>query len=442
MQSETSSELGPQPFLLRDASVPDLLTACILNHVDWLRRVAAASGGTSHHRAGVFRADVPRPAPETYVVALERPGPGLRQDIDEELNAARQRGVHRFGYWLPDDTLSSPTAGYLGSRGLRPGSRPHWMAADLWQLPATVETPRDLAIGPVERLADWAAPGLTAFDRQTAKIRDAMAAARPRQVWNLALMEGGAPVGQTQLTATTGTWGVCGLHDTILQPQARSRGLGLERFTILCRFIMETGARYVVLNAAGTPPTLYRLLGFRALGAGQTWWATGQLLARPPSPAEVSFGDALADCDLDALERAVSTGRHEVATPLANGLTPLRFAAAIGQDRTAAWLIQHGAPLDPLSAWDLGWHSTVRELLANDQAVLNAQRPTSGKSLLHVAVERNDPGLVRLLLDVGIDTELRDRQFGATALEWARTLQRPLLNALLSRHTPGEHDEQ
>jgi hypothetical protein len=40
----------------------------------------------------------------------------------------------------------------------------------------------------------------------------------------------------------------------------------------VCRAAANAGARMATLNATGEGELLYRALGFRSLGLGQTWW--------------------------------------------------------------------------------------------------------------------------------------------------------------------------
>jgi hypothetical protein len=79
----------------------------------------------------VFWAHLREPVPEFHVVVTEPYQPELRSAVDRLLVDARAAGVSRVGYWVVDEALAAPLGGWLGARGFRPGSRPHWMAADL-----------------------------------------------------------------------------------------------------------------------------------------------------------------------------------------------------------------------------------------------------------------------------------------------------------------------
>ncbi|MFC5288492.1 GNAT family N-acetyltransferase [Actinokineospora guangxiensis] len=418
-------------FLTRDASADELRHACVLNHVDWTRRLAAASDGDCGVDGDLFLAHLPKPRPELHIVVLDVHGDRLRAQVDEAVRSARGLGVERVGCWLTSADEQTQVGGWVGARGFRPGGLPQWMALDLRGV--AIDGQSAEAVSPVERLRDWSVCGLTAFDGETAAIRDAMGAVEPRRVWHLALWGDGGPVGQIAVTATTGPWGVAGLHDLIILPEARSQGIGAARFRALCRFVADLGARYVVLNAEGNPPALYRMLGFRSIGRGKTWWLSGDALATEHTADRVTLAEAIGAGELATLARF----RDRLGDRLPNGMTTVEFAAATAQQASARWLVDNGAPLDVLSAWDLGWQDAVRGLLA-DSTVRDRQRPRSGKSILHTAVERDDPDLARVALASGVDVELRDNRFDATALDWAKALQRPRMVAVLSPATTGD----
>lgn len=427
-QAPTTREAEPD-FLTREVSTRELRDACVRNHIDWMRRLAAASGGANGHEPGLFWAHLPRPVPEFHIVVLDPPSAQLRDRFDAVVDRARDLDVDRVGCWLVDADEQARSGGWAGGHGFRPDGRPHWMALDLHTVPAGGD---DIVLTVVDRLTDVTAPGLCAFDEQTAAIRESMAAESPRRVWQLVQWQDGEPAGQISVITTTGELGVAGLHDLVVLPDARTNGLGTSRFLALCRFLTDLGVRYAVLNADGNP-ALYRLFGFRSLGFGRTWWLSGDRLTAPADPDGRAVADAITDADL-----AVLSGlRGRLNRRLPNGMTAVEFAAAVPQPASTTWLVDNGAPLDVLSAWDLGWRDTASDLLS-EPSVRDAQRPRSGKSLLHVAVERDDRALVQLLLAAGIDTDLRDHRFGGTALDWATALQRPRMAALLASTRTGE----
>ncbi|HYJ74981.1 MAG TPA: ankyrin repeat domain-containing protein, partial [Kineosporiaceae bacterium] len=58
------------------------------------------------------------------------------------------------------------------------------------------------------------------------------------------------------------------------------------------------------------------------------------------------------------------------------------------------------------------------------------------ESGLHAAAQSGDVGLVRLLLDLGASTQIRDARFGGTPLDWARHFERVDVARLLEPLTP------
>ena len=71
-------------------------------------------------------------------------------------------------------------------------------------------------------------------------------------------------------------------------PSQRRRGLGRALTLAVCRAAARAGARVATLNATGEGELLYRALGFRSLGLGQTWWIHRAGLRAPPPPELVA----------------------------------------------------------------------------------------------------------------------------------------------------------
>jgi len=63
-------------------------------------------------------------------------------------------------------------------------------------------------------------------------------------------------------------------------------------------------------------------------------------------------------------------------------------------------------------------HDRVRELLAEDAALVHA-RDDDGATALHYAAEAGDSALANVLLDAGADINARDARFNATPAGWA-----------------------
>jgi hypothetical protein len=117
-----------------------------------------------------------------------------------------------------------------------------------------------------------------------------------------------------------------------------------------------------------------------------------------------------------------------------SSLTPLDISVRCQQPESAAWLIEHGARLDLISAWDLGWKEGIPFLLVTHPELVNLQRGDWHLTPLHVAVERGEIELVKLLLTVPNDLAIKDTAFEATALGWAHHLGRTEIIPLIERH--------
>jgi hypothetical protein len=424
----TASEPDGLRFMIRDASDTELRAAAAINHVDWMTRLALASGGTVAEEAGVTWSYVARAATEVTVAVTQPPAPPAREHLDRLLAMCRDKQVDRIGYWAFSQDYRQPLGAWLGARGFRPGGQPHWMALDLLAIPDLPPLPQlsqATGVRITERFAPRADSVLPCFHPDTARVRQEMTARQPRRVWHAVQWQDGEPTAQVSYCVTPGDLGICGLHDTVAVESARVAGIGLARAQWMFRFAADLGARYAITNAAAQTAGLYRMLGFRSLGFGQTWWLAGDALRVPAEPRTIALAEAIGLGDLGGLDRlAGRAASSSLDEQLANQMTPLQFAAAAGRPDSARWLIDHGAQPDVIAAWDLGWADEARQLLASRPGLVNQQRPRSGKSFLHVAVERDDNGLAELLLGAGIDVTITDHQFGATALEWARELKR------------------
>jgi Ankyrin repeat len=426
-------------FLTSGASSEQLMAAAVANELAWLQRAAAASGGTAGADGGLHWTMTERPRSEAVVVFTEAPGPGTAAAVERVLRDCRRRGVAHVEFWSFDDADTPRLGPLLGARGCRWGGEPHWMAMDLHAgPPPQAPADRELDIVQPADAGGRVVPELPCLHPETGPVRFAMAAARPQRVWLLLALAGGEPVGQSTVNATTGDLGVCGLYETEILPSARTRGLGLDRFDRIRRFVLDLGCRYLVTDAAETAGTLYRLMGFETLRHGRTWGLRLTGLPDEPPPRDVALAEAIGLGDLAALD--ASGQAHDLAgRRLPNGMTPLQFAARTARPDAAEWLLCRGADPDVLSLWELGRVEDVHALLARQPGSVNARRPRSGRTLLHVAVERDDPRLLEVLLSHGGDVTVRDTRFGADPVEWATQLRRgEILDVLRAGRDAGD----
>lgn len=421
--------------MTRDATSEELRLACVESHVDWLVRLTEAAGGVVQEREGLLWARTDEPQPELTVAVLGEPDAALLDRIDAVLDAARDGTIEMVGVWAPDGSHDAALAPWLEARGLRAGERPNWMAVDLRRLPAPPpldEIPPERSFTLPTSFDMHLVPELPCYGEDTSAIRQAMVDARPRRVWHAVLWDSHGPAGQVSLNATDGPLGVLGLHNLIVLPRARTRGLGLARFEWVQRFALDLGCRYLVGNAFDEVAVLERMMGFRDVGTGRTWWAGTGALAGPLDPERVRLAESVAVGDVAAVTRLVAGWNTvELDRSLPSGVSPLRCAAAWQRPAIARLLLDAGATPDVLAAWDLGWRDDARALLRADPTARGTRSTRSGKTLLHVAVERDDPELAAELLAGGVDPTLCDRRFGTTPRQWATSMGRRALLAIL-----------
>src|SRR5207247_970890 len=119
-----------------------------------------------------------------------------------------------------------------------------------------------------------------------------------------------------------------------------------------------------MLNATGEGEPVYRRIGFEKVGRGKTWWLHAETLEAPPPPSwQVALAEAAGRGDIQSLQSLASSITSDALdTPLPSGSTLVQVATQLEQPAAVQWLIDHGATLDLLSAWDLGWHDRGRQL--------------------------------------------------------------------------------
>jgi ankyrin repeat protein len=188
---------------------------------------------------------------------------------------------------------------------------------------------------------------------------------------------------------------------------------------------------------------MYRQLGFERIGYGWTWWLDVARLERhPPTHAQIVLAEAVGRSDLDTLAAlTANASAPALDTPLANEMTLLELAAHARQPMAAEWLVQHGAALDVIVAWDLGWTTRVVQMLTEHPALANRRRGKMGTTPLHEVVERDDQMLARVLLAAQPDLAIKDTMFGGTPLDWASHLQRTTMIDLLQQYQAAQAEE-
>jgi GNAT superfamily N-acetyltransferase len=427
------SDLPAQPDQLH-GSDPQLLAAAVAaNHREFFIQHTRAVQGEVLRADGVTWTYAGRDG-DSFILfpqlAPEQAGAQLDTIVQFYL---KRQPTSLVGCWSLDPPTPPDLDIRLLARGFQPGWRPCWMWLDLALLRMQHPQPNGLRIELLEAAPPPEAPQLPYYDPTMAPIDRELAARQPRQVWHFMAWLAGEPVGHSRLFVTSGPLGVAGIYDVGVLPHMRNRGVGKAVTAAACRQALALGYRHALLNATGE--RMYQRLGFERIGYGSTWWLNvARLAQRPPSSERVKLAEAVGRGDLAALAGlAEGSAAESLDTPLANQMTLLELAAHAIQPAAAEWLVGHGATLDVLSAWDLGWRDRAAHLLAEHPERANHQHGERGVTPLHEAVERDDHALAQLLLEAGADLDIKDAQFGGTPLGWARHLQRAKMVELLER---------
>lgn len=149
----------------------------------------------------------------------------------------------------------------------------------------------------------------------------------PERVQRFVALKHGRIVAQT-LVLFGG--GVAGIYNVGVVPEFRGQGIAKAIVTAACLHAFEKGYQYATLNANSMGRPVYEQLGFKWINDGLTWWITDDRLnSRPPSGAQVAFGEAIGKGNLPALE---SFEAFDLNVPLCNGMRPLELAAHFGQN--------------------------------------------------------------------------------------------------------------
>jgi Acetyltransferase (GNAT) domain len=219
-------------------------------------------------------------------------------------------------------------------------------------------------------------------------------------------------------------------------PAARRQGIGTALVQQACELAGQLGCLHVVLNATPMGEPVYRRVGFRSMGYGHTWYLRARTLAAPaPAKEQVAFMEAIGRGDIATLDGMSKSLEKEVINePLPSGLTAFDIAVRCQQHTSASWLVEHGTQLDLVSAWDLGWKERIPVMLVERPELVNVQRGDWQLTPLHVAVQRNDVEFAKLLLTVPRELEIKDTQFQATALGWAKHFQHKEMITLIEEH--------
>ena len=223
-----------------------LVRAAARNQASWLTATGLASGGEEGRADGLRWV-----LNGSGQVGVPFPPPPSGAALDALLRWCRERGVRRIGVWasgLEDvDALADP----LLAHGFGWGWRPHWMAIAAAELPRDEPDPR---VAVTDAVPEYDANG------------QALLGLTRGPFWHAAARVEGAFAGRAWAHRVGDH---AGLYDVDVWPPHRRTGLGRALTLAVAR---ASGAPWLVLNATEEGARLYRALGFRSLGFGQTWW--------------------------------------------------------------------------------------------------------------------------------------------------------------------------
>jgi len=304
-----------------------LIRAAARNHVSWMKaQTLAGGGGTERH--GALRWLAGPGGHATLAFPRHAPRPGL----DALLEWSRRRGAGGIGCWASGLEPIGELAARLVARGFEWGWQPHWMALDLERLPLDETDERVSLATDVPEYGDGFGRALMEMVRR-----------HPHRFAHAVARVDGAYAGHATVHVVGGRYAGAGIYDVDVLPSRRRRGLGRALTLAVCRAAARAGARIATLNATGEGELLYRALGFRSLGLGQTWWIHRAGLLAPPPAELVAVAEAAGRGDVDALER-LAPPTHLLRRRLpGNKLGLAEVARDAGHPEAAEWLAARGA---------------------------------------------------------------------------------------------------
>lgn len=419
------------PFVPPDAPSDLRIRAAAANHIAWFTASSLAAGGHVRRENGATWLYTPGPNSEMVIAFPRMASVTAGATLDKIVDECRALQVGRVSCWSLSPPRPSDLGARLAARGFQWGFQPHWMSLDLRILPPDLALPDGLRIA-LDDGEEREVDNLPYYNREGAAILRAHAQQHPRRVWHFGAWREGKVVGHSLLYLTTGPLGVAGIYNVGVLPEVRRQGVGRAVMLAACRFAQSLGCHHVLLNSAASE--FYARIGFVSLGWGQTWWMYGPALAAPPPTWEqVVFAEAVGRGDLKFLKMLEGIP-DDLDAPWAGGMTPVELAFRAGKPRSVEWLMAHGATLDIVTAWDLGWKDRIPALLARSPEIVNWRSGSWQITPLHEAASRGDTELARLVLTARPNLELRDTQFNSTPLGWAQHLQRTKIIALIEEY--------
>ncbi len=421
-------------FLEEDATFEQQWQALSLNNQCWFTRSARAKSKEAVCEEGIMWTS------GHLVISSVNP-----LQIGDQLDRALQwyRGQHPLEgaiCWYLTATPPGDLAVRLLARGFEPNWQPHWMWCNLRDLPNQRIPSSTFDIQTVEDEPASQVDDLPYYPAEKRNARAVLHRLYPRHVRSLVAFQKSQVVGRCVLNVTTGEWGMGGLFAMAVVPAARNQGIGTALAWEACDLARQMGCHHIVLNATAMGEPVYRRVGFQSMGDGPSWHLRPETLAAPPpTDDQVLFLEAVGRgkvMALDEIGKRLEDRFFHNALP--NSMTPLDIAVHCQQPASIDWLVSHGVSLDLLSAWDVGWKERVHLLLIEHPELVNVQRGDGQLTPLHIAVERGDIELAKVLLTVPNDLDLKDSEFEATALGWAQYFQRVEMITLIEQHRASQ----
>ena len=428
---------------LRSASDDDLLRAQYEALADWETRITRGAGRDVFEKNGVVWLDGANGA-GSAAIYYPYDDPGALLDVVDDIASHYRDRADDGEAWcfaLSDESCAlEPT---LIAHGFARNYQPRCMALELVTMSDGFAIPDGLRVEEAADASLWdthAHPYHGLSDdpnwRACAQSRHAAAAERPQRLWHFVAWLDDKPVGHSTLLLTEGAYGVASIWDVGVFPKYRTKGIGKEVAAHACRVARDHGAGYAVLVASHMGQPGYERLGFRTIEDGMSWTFGDEAQSRPaPTETERAFAESIARGDVPGLRGAVSSlppdGMNAI---LANGHTPIELAAHVEQHGAAEWLADHGATLNVLTAWELGWVDRAQALLEESPERVNERSGKYGATLLHEAVLRGDAELARFALAAKPDLDVKDAIHDSTPLGWARFLGQNEIATLIEEH--------
>ncbi len=423
-----------RPIVLHDATPARLQQAAALNHTELFRLTAIAENGSVHQEAGVTWTNTGMGS-NAMIAFPQLPDDTADAQLDAIINSYLQQPPQSVGCWSLAPTQPADLDIRLLARGFQTGWKPCWMALDLEDIQAGHPFPPALQVTADNSSSLRHMKTLPYASTDFTVIQTVLPPGEQYRLQRFVAVLNGRVVAHSGVLLTTGDYGAAGIYHVGVLPGMRNQGIGKAVVLAACRYAKEQGYRYAVLNATGR--RMYEQVGFQWVGDGFTWWLNmPRLLQSPPSAQQVQFAEAIGRGNTAVLQQySQQPDKINILQPLNNGMTLMELAVHCQQPASAEWLLQQGHTIQVLEAWDLGWKGKAAELLATDPAQANHRYGEWERTLLHIAAERNDTALAKLVLSAQPDITLKDNVHQSTALGWAAYFGHNDIISLINDHT-------